>query len=71
MVLRRVIQHFRKQEWIAIGIDLVRGHLSEIAQDLQRQLDFGHGLEGSVRLHNVDVEPKSLLAAIESELAAG
>jgi hypothetical protein len=81
MILRRVIQHFRKQEWTAIAIDLVivvvgvvigiqvanwnearierelvRGHLSEIAQDLQRHLDFGPELEGSARLRIAAVD---------------
>lgn len=81
MILRRVIQHFRKQEWTAIGIDLVivvlgvvigiqvanwnearierklvLDHLSEIAQDLQRHLDFSQELEGSARLRIAAVD---------------
>lgn len=74
MLLRRVIAHFRKQEWTAIGIDfaivvigvfvgiqvanwneqriereLVRGHLSEIADDLRTHVSVGAELEASTR----------------------
>ena len=65
MILRRVIEHFKKQEWTAIALDFlivvvgvfvgmqvtnwnearadratVVRHLSEIAEDLQAQIDF-------------------------------
>ena len=72
MILRRVISHFRNQEWTAIALDFlivvigvfvglqvnnwnaaraeqatVAGHLSEIAEDLQAQLNFNDALIGS------------------------
>ena len=75
MILRRLSQALREQNWTAITIEfvllvlgvflgiqaanwnearveraLVRGHLSEIAQDLRRHLDFAHDLESSARM---------------------
>ena len=81
MILRRVIAHVRRQEWTAIGIDLVivvlgvyigiqfanwnearnerklvRGHLSELTQDLKRHLDLAEDLESSARMRIAAVD---------------
>jgi len=81
MILRRLAQQLREQNWIAIFIEfvllvlgvflgiqaanwnearvereLVRGHLSEIAQDLRRHLDFAEDLESSARMRIAAVD---------------
>ncbi len=81
MLLRRVIEHVREQNWTAVGIDfvivvigvfvgiqvsnwnagraereLVRGHLSEIADDLRTHLALDAALEGSARLRIAAVD---------------
>jgi hypothetical protein len=75
MLLRRVIEHVREQNWTAIAIDfvivvigvfvgiqvanwnearverqLVRGHLTEIAEDLRKYIEYDEVLLGSARL---------------------
>ena len=81
MILRRLADNLREQNWIAITIEfallvlgvflgiqaanwneariereLVRGHLSEIAQDLRRHLDFARDLESSARMRIAAVD---------------
>jgi hypothetical protein len=81
MLLRRVIEHVREQNWTAVGIDfvivvrgvfvgiqvanwnearvereLVRGHLSEIAEDLRTHLSLDAALLGSARLRIAAVD---------------
>jgi hypothetical protein len=81
MLLRRVIEHVREQNWTAVGIDfvivvigvffgiqvanwneariereLIRGHLSEIADDLRSHLELNAGLETSARLRIAAVD---------------
>jgi hypothetical protein len=81
MLLRRVIEHVREQNWTAVGIDfvivvigvfvgiqvanwnaarvereLVRGHLSEIAEDLRTHLSLDPALLGSATLRIAAVD---------------
>lgn len=81
MLLRRVIEHVRDQNWTAIAIDfvivvvgvfvgiqvanwnesrvereLVRGHLTEIAEDLRMHLQLDEALRGSARLRIAAVD---------------
>ncbi len=81
MILRRLAQNLKDQNWTAIGIefvllvlgvflgiqvanwneerierDLIRGHLTEIADDLRTLLDFNEGLEASAKLRIAAVD---------------
>ena len=102
MLLRRVIEHVREQNWTAIAIDfvivvigvfvgiqvanwnearverqLVRGHLTEIAEDLRTYLELDEAIRGSARLRIAAVDyihqeafgtrlPTSLVLATET-----
>ncbi len=81
MILRRLTEHVKAQNWVAVGIDfaivvigvfvgiqvanwnearvereLVRGHLSEIAEDLRTHLSLDTALLGSATLRIAAVD---------------